>query len=109
MYARAYSESATPCEHGEQAADEHGEEVVDPCAPAPEPIESLNLECRRHEQRYHGQAVEILRERRLCFRDRDEVDEPTVEANEVGQQESGRLRTKDPRSRSRRRAGGCSV
>src|SRR6188474_3706118 len=77
-------------EHGEQTADEHCEEVVDARAASTEPIEALQLKSRGNEQRNHWQAVEVLPERRLCLRDRDDLDEPALEANVVGKQEGGR-------------------
>ena len=40
-----------PEDDGQDAADEHGEEVVDPRAAAAEPIEALDVERERHEDR----------------------------------------------------------
>ena len=79
-------------EHRQDAADEHGEKVVDARAASPKPVQSLNLERERHEQRDDRQAEQVLRERRLGLRDRHELDEPAVEADEVRQQERGRRR-----------------
>ena len=69
---------------GEDAADEHVEEVVDARAAAPQAIQALEVEAQRHDQRHERQHVEVLLERRNAARDRDQ---PRLEPQQVGQHE----------------------
>ncbi len=50
----------------EDAADQHGEEVVDARPAAPQPVEPLQLERQRHEQRDERQDLQVRGERRLA-------------------------------------------
>ena len=76
---------ADEAEHdGEDAADEDREEVVDARAPAPQPVEALDVKGERHEHADERQDVEVLPERRLSLRDRDDVGEPGFEPQQVG-------------------------
>ena len=72
---------------GEDAADQHVEEVVDARAAAAQPVEALQVEAERHDHGHERQHVEVLRERRLALGDREEAG---VEADEVGQHEGHR-------------------
>ena len=108
--AATYSVPTTPREHREDAADEHGEEIVDARAAAPQPVEPLHLERERHEQRDHRQADEVLRERRLGLGDRDELDErPRRSGAGRRATNAAAAPTARRRRRSRRRAAGCSA
>ena len=64
-------------------ADEHGEEVVDARAAAPQPVEPLDVEGDRHEHRDERQHVDVLLERRVALGDRDQA---ALEAEQVGEQ-----------------------
>ena len=57
----------------EDAADEHGEEVVDARAAAAQPVEPLQVEAERDEHGDERQDVEVLPERRNALGDRDEA------------------------------------
>ena len=59
-------------DHRQDAADEHGEEIVDARAAAPQPIEPLQMESQRHEHRDEGQDVDVLTERGDALGDRNE-------------------------------------
>ncbi len=71
----------------QDAADEHREEVVDARAAAPQPVEPLDVERERHEDAEERQHVDVLAERRLALRDRNDVGEPGLEAQQVGDDE----------------------
>ena len=68
----------------DDAADEDVEEVVDARPAAPQAIEALQVEGERHDHRDERQDVEVLRERRLPLRCRDEAG---LEANEIREDE----------------------
>ncbi len=70
---------------GENAADEHREEVVDPRAAAPQAVEALDLERNRHQHADERQHVDVLAERRLPLGDGDDVRERGLEAQQVGE------------------------
>ena len=72
---------------GEDAADEHGEEIVDPRSAAAQAIQPLQVEAERHEHRDERQHVDVLLKRRHAFGDRDEAGEDGVEAENVGEEE----------------------
>ena len=76
-----------PEHDGEDAADEDGKEVVDARAPAAQAIEALHVKGERHEHAEKRQHVEVLRERRLALRDRDEICDPGFETQQVGDDE----------------------
>ena len=59
-------------DHREDAADEHGEEIVDARAAAAQPIEALKLEAERHQRGDERQHVEVVLERRHALGDRNE-------------------------------------
>ena len=61
---RRSSVATMPKTHGEDAADEHGEEIVDARAAAAQPIEPLQVEAERHEHGDERQEVDVLPERR---------------------------------------------
>ena len=67
--------------------DEHREEVVDARAPPSEAVQSLDVKRERHEHAEQRQHVDVLPEGRLSFRDRDEVGEPRLEPQQVGDDE----------------------
>ena len=69
---------------GENAADQHVEEVVDARAAAPQAIQALEVESQRHDQRHERQHVEVLLERRNAAGHRDQ---PGLEPQQVGQHE----------------------
>ena len=46
--------------HGEDAADEDGEEVVDARAAAPQPVQALDVEGERHQDADERQHVDVL-------------------------------------------------
>ncbi len=69
---------------GENAADQDVEEIVDARAPAPQPIEALEVEADRHHQRDERQHPEVLLDRRLAARD---LEQPGFKAQQVGQEE----------------------
>ena len=54
--------------HGQDAADEHGEEVVDARAAAAQPIEALEVEAERHDRGDERQQVDVLLQRRQAVR-----------------------------------------
>ena len=60
-------------DHREDAADEDGEEVVDPRSAAPQPIEALDMERERHEHADERQHVHVLAERREALSDGNEA------------------------------------
>ena len=51
----------------EDAADEHGEEVVDARSAAAQPIEALQVEAERHERGDERQHVDVLLQRRQAL------------------------------------------
>jgi hypothetical protein len=57
---------------GDDAADQDGEEIVDAGAPAAQAIDALDLEGERREQRDERQDVQIVAERRLPLRRRNQ-------------------------------------
>ena len=69
---------------GEDAADEDVEEVVDARAAAAQPVEALEVEPQRHDQRDERQHVDVLLDRRMAARDRDQ---PGLETQQVGEEE----------------------
>ena len=71
-------------DHRQDAADEDGEEVVHPRAAAPQAIEPLHVEGKWHQHADKGQDVDVLAERGIPLRDRDEA---AVKAQHVGQHE----------------------
>ncbi len=73
---------------GENAADEDGKEIVDARAAAAQPVEPLQLKAQRHEQGDERQDVDVLPQRRKALGDRDEMDDPGVEPQAVGDDES---------------------
>ncbi len=78
---------ADDAEHDrEDAADEDGEEVVDARAAAAQPVETLQVEPERHEDRDERQDVDVLRPGGHAFRDGDQ---PAVEPDRVGDDERG--------------------
>ncbi len=77
-------------QHRQDRADEHREEVVHARAPAPEPVEALDMERERDEQRDDRQRDEILRERRLRLGDRDKPTNGVAESDVVGERERQR-------------------
>ena len=60
-------------DHGENAADEDGEEIVDARTPAAQTIEALQMKPERHETGDERQDVDVLPERRQPARDRNEA------------------------------------
>ena len=71
-------------QHGEDGADEHGEEVVDARSAAAQPVQALEVEAERHDRGHERQQVDVLLQRRQAVRDRDEAG---VEAERVGDDE----------------------
>ena len=69
---------------GEDAADEDVEEVVDARTAAAQPVQSLEVESQRNDQRDERQHVDVLLDGRVTARDGDE---PRVETQQVGQDE----------------------
>ena len=58
----------------EDAADEHGEEIVDARAAAAQPVEALELEARAATSTaMNGRTFEVLLERRHALGDRDQA------------------------------------
>ena len=74
-------------DNGEDAADKDGEEIVDARAPAAEPVKALHLEGERHENPEQRQDIEVLPERWLPLGDRDEISDPRLEPEEIGDDE----------------------
>ena len=68
----------------EDAADEDGKEVVHARAAAPQAIEPLHVERKRHQHADKRQDVDVLAERRIALGDRDEA---AFKAQHVGQHE----------------------
>ncbi len=88
---------ADEAEHDcEDAAHEHGKEVVDARAAPPQAVQSLDVERERHEHAEQRQHVEVLAERRLAFGDGDEVGNPGLESQQVGDDERGHARAARP-------------
>ena len=71
-------------DHGEDAADEDAEEIVDARPAPPQPVETLDVIRQRHQHGDERQDVDVLRERRQPLGDGDET---ALEPDGVGQQE----------------------
>src|SRR5690606_9823977 len=71
---------------GEDAADEDVEEVVDARPAAPQPVQTLDVERQRHQHADERQDVDVLAERRIALRHRDQAG---LEAQDVRQDEGG--------------------
>ncbi len=71
----------------EDAAHEHGEEVIDARATPPEPVEPLDVKRQRHEHAEERQDVDVLSEGWLALRDGNDVGEPRLEPQQVGDDE----------------------
>ena len=78
-----------PEDDSQDAADEHGEEVVYARAAAAQPVEALDLERDRHQHADERQHVDVLPERRLPLRDGNQFGDQRLEAEEVRQGERG--------------------
>ena len=68
----------------EDAADEHREEVVHARAAAPQAVDALDLERERREHGHERQHVQVLLDRRIALRHRDEA---ALEADAIGEHE----------------------
>jgi hypothetical protein len=66
----------------ENAADQHVEEVVDARAAAAQPVEALEVEAERHDQRHERQHVDVLLDRRMAARDGDQSGLETQQVRE---------------------------
>src|SRR5688572_19089978 len=70
--------------HRQDAADQHGEEIVDARAPPAQPIDALELEGHRRHHRDERHDVEVLLERGIPARHRDQS---ALEPDDIGQHE----------------------
>ncbi len=73
-------------EHGEDAADEDGEEVVNARSAAAQAIEALQEEAERHDDDDERQDVDVLPKRRNALGNRNQAG---LEAQRVGDDEGG--------------------
>jgi hypothetical protein len=70
--------------HCQDAADQHGEEVVDARAAAAQPIHPLQMKSDRRQHRDERQDVDVVLDRRISACDRDE---PALEADAIRKDE----------------------
>ena len=91
-----------PEDHRDDRADEDEEEVIDARAAAPQAIDALKVVGERHEHGDERHHRDVLFERRIAARDRDEA---ARESQEIRQSECGDCRASRPRRRRAPRAG----
>ena len=70
--------------HGQDAADQHREEIVHARAAAAQAVDSLELEGHRRQHRHERQDADVVLDRRVAFRDRDQ---PALEPDAVREDE----------------------